>query len=942
MRAPAFAVLAAVTAGLSPAGAFASVPSGLPPALRNANPRTLSSGLYLSLAADGHFGGLVMPVTARTAAAGTNKGRPPVTLDARVGDNVVLDPDPSSLPAIQRAQAEPHLWRSAANPEVLAGTFQEGRYGVGGGALDCGYAISSDGGISWTRGLIPNLTASSGGAYLRGTDPVAAIDLNGDIYFLTLVTAQGAFDDGGLVVISRSTDGGASFSNPFVITAGSPTRMLDKEFLAVNDHAGTPHANRLVATWTEIDSDNNYDLYSATSDTAGSAWSTPVLIKPRDNLIDQATQPFFLPDGSLFVAYIANLTDTTFRIECKRSTDGGTTYPSTATVVVPAVQMWTDPSLRSGTFLITAWVARDTGTVFLTYAALAGSQPRVFVTKSMNNGATWSAPVAVSDNPAGISVVNAAIAATPDGQRVTVTYYDKRNNAAGADTVVDLYSNTSFDGGASWQPGVRLTEYSSDFHLAPLTDEGYMLGDYQAVVPPAVDGQPAVAITIDARDGNPDPCTIRYALASTAGFNGWRAARFSLADYGNAAVSGALADPDGDGISNAAEYFHQTNPRSADFGSLFETTPDYAASPAAFGVSYRYRLDGDNAFRVRWESSADGNSWAPADIIPGPTPENPVTPNDNAGAVDFAVAAGVRLFREEFSTDNFSTIAAGEVLVAHTDARLVNVSARGQVKTGASQLIAGFVVGGGNKNILVRGIGPALGPMGIADPVPDPQISLSPLGQPGTVFHNDTWAQSDATAELFARLGASALPADSLDAALTFPLLPQPYTAIVSDTAGRTGIGLAEVYDADAAPGDPTRPALVNLSARAEVGTGENILIGGFVIAGTQPKRVLLRAVGPTLADQGVTSVLADPVLKLFRRVGSDNQLVASNDDWQLAPNAVALSGTADRIGAFDLRTGTGRDAALLLTLAPGIYTAQVSGANDTTGIALVEIYDAD
>ncbi|HVU23357.1 MAG TPA: sialidase family protein [Opitutus sp.] len=944
MRANAFTLLANVAAGLAFANAIASVPPAgdLPPALRGVNPRTLSSGLFLSLATDGHFGGIVVPAAALAAAGGTNKGRPPAVLDARVGDNILLNPEPSALPSGQRSQAEPHLWRSAANSEVLAGTFQEGRYAAGGGALDCGYAISGDGGITWKRGLIPSLTTRSGGTYVRATDPVAAIDLNGNIYFLTLATAQGAFNDGGLVVLSRTTDGGTTFSNPVTVAAGAPSRALDKEWLAVNDRAGTPHANRLVATWTEIGSNNNYDLYSSTSDTAGTSWSTPVLIKPRDNLIDQATQPFFLPDGSLLVPYIANLTDTTFRIECKRSADGGTTYPSNATTVVSSVRMWTDPSLRSGTFLITAWVAQQTGTAFIAYVGLTGGgQPSVFVTKSTNGGATWSTPVAVSDNPVDDSVVNAAITATPDGQRVTVTYYDKRNDT-GIDTLLDLYSNTSFDGGLTWQPGIRLTEYSTNFRLAPLTSEGYMLGDYQAIVPPVAAGQPAVAITVDAREGNPDPCIVRYALESIPGYDGWRSARFSLADYANAAVSGPLADPDSDGICNAAEYSHETNPRLTDYGSLYFTSPDYHASPSNLSVSYLQRTDNDSAFDVRWESTTDGVHWGPADFVP-PTFGALAASEPDLADVLLAVTPGViEAFREVFSTDNFSTFASGEILLANTNARLVNVSARGQVKTGESELVAGFVVGGGNKSILVRAIGPGLAGMDVPTPLPDPQISLSPLGQPSVVFRNDNWAQSDATAVLFARLGAFAIPADSLDAALTFPLLPQPYTVVVSDTAGRPGVGLAEIYDADASPGDPARPALVNLSARAEVGTGENILIGGFVIAGTTPKRVLLRAVGPTLTDQNVQSVLADPVLKLFHRVDSGEHLIATNDDWELSPNALALSSTAQRIGAFALRSNGSRDAALLLTLTPGLYTAQVSGYNSTSGIALVEIYDAD
>ncbi len=131
-------------------------------------------------------------------------------LDGRVGLNIRLGNDPLQLPDNQRSQAEPHIIRSSVDPDFLVGTFQEGRFGSTGGALDCGYGVSRDGGLTWTRSLIPSLTRSLGGTYFRATDPVAAIDLNGNILINTLVAVTSNFSTAA-VVVSRSTNGGQSF-----------------------------------------------------------------------------------------------------------------------------------------------------------------------------------------------------------------------------------------------------------------------------------------------------------------------------------------------------------------------------------------------------------------------------------------------------------------------------------------------------------------------------------------------------------------------------------------------------------------------------------------------------------------------------------------------------------------------------------------------------------
>jgi hypothetical protein len=134
---------------------------------------------------------------------------------------------------------------------------------------------------------------------------------------------------------------------------------------------------------------------------------------------------------------------------------------------------------------------------------LAGN-PKIAFTKSSDGGNTWSSPMAISDNPAGDGVFNPAVNVSPDGQVVTVSFYDHRNNP-GSNTLVDLYYAQSFDGGATWEPNIRVSSISTDASLAPLTSEGYMLGDYQGIAESTNSTVPAIPVWIDSRSGDPDP-----------------------------------------------------------------------------------------------------------------------------------------------------------------------------------------------------------------------------------------------------------------------------------------------------------------------------------------------------------------------------------------------------------------------------------------------------
>lgn len=265
--------------------------------------------------------------------------------------------------------------------------------------------------------------------------------------------------------------------------------------------------------------------------------------------------------------------------------------------------------------------------------------------------------------------------------------------------------------------------------------------------------------------------------------------------------------------------------------------------------------------------------------------------------------------------------------------RIVNASVRATAGAAEKTLIAGFVISGAaEKSMLIRGVGPTLSTFGVASPLIDPTLELHSISSRRILCTNTGWTAVglEAISATATQLGSFALSAGSKDSALLTKLPAGVYTANVFGASGDSGVALLELYDADAA----TPEKLVNLSARTRVGTGDDILILGFVISGRMPKRVLIRGIGPSLAPFGVADCLANPRLELHNNKG---ELIAANDDWGGDPIVAA---TMAKVGAFPLADSS-KDAGLLLTLPPGVYTAHVSGVNQSTGVALVEIYEA-
>ncbi len=274
--------------------------------------------------------------------------------------------------------------------------------------------------------------------------------------------------------------------------------------------------------------------------------------------------------------------------------------------------------------------------------------------------------------------------------------------------------------------------------------------------------------------------------------------------------------------------------------------------------------------------------------------------------------------------------------------RISNLSVRVNVGTGDNTLLIGCVIGGagtgGLKPLLLRAVGPTLASYGVMGALLDPKLELLVPGAGAPLAANDDWAGDAQIITVGNMVGAFPLSSTaSKDAALYQTIANGAYTAQVTGVGGTTGITLAEIYDASSTAYTTSTPRLVNFSARAHVGTGDGVLLVGFVVEGTANRTLLIRAVGPTLANYGLSGALADPRLELIQMVNNAAVAVATNDNWAGDAQITSVGST---VGAFSLGSASSKDAAIVVSLPPGVYTATVVGVGHTTGVALIEVYE--
>jgi hypothetical protein len=282
-----------------------------------------------------------------------------------------------------------------------------------------------------------------------------------------------------------------------------------------------------------------------------------------------------------------------------------------------------------------------------------------------------------------------------------------------------------------------------------------------------------------------------------------------------------------------------------------------------------------------------------------------------------------------------------------TTSWLGNISTRAFVQTGDNVMIGGFIIQGTQpKTVIVRAIGPELipPPYNIPNALAEPTLELHD-GTGALIASNDNWQTTiiggiitqDQVQDI---QNSGHAPGDARESAIIATLQPGNYTAIVRGVNSTTGVALVEVYDLSP---DATPPSILgNISTRAFVQTGDNVMIGGFIVQGTEAKNVIVRAIGPELGlpPYNIPNALADPTLELHDGTGA---LIASNDNWQTTIiGGIITAGQSIGIQNSRLAPGQSRESAIIATLAPGNYTAIVRGVNNITGVALVEVYDLE
>lgn len=290
------------------------------------------------------------------------------------------------------------------------------------------------------------------------------------------------------------------------------------------------------------------------------------------------------------------------------------------------------------------------------------------------------------------------------------------------------------------------------------------------------------------------------------------------------------------------------------------------------------------------------------------------------GGVAFDDGAGTYLFVSAYSTIDVYSLASGALPgVTPAPKSLLNVSTRSVVGIEDNRMIGGFIITGDTaKQMAIRAIGPSLP---VENPLANPTLSL--YDSSGTLLtSNANWNQNHDQL-----VSAGLTPWDEHDAGLVTTLAPGSYTVVVSLEDGAGGIGLVELYDLSS----DNSGKVANISTRARVGTGNDVLIGGFIIGGGESTNIIARAIGPSLAASNVTGVMLNPVLDLH---DGNGVVLASNDDWRSTQEAEII--------ATHIPPSDDRESAIVVALPPGAYTAIVHGQNDSTGIALVEIYNLD
>jgi FG-GAP repeat len=382
-------------------------------------------------------------------------------------------------------------------------------------------------------------------------------------------------------------------------------------------------------------------------------------------------------------------------------------------------------------------------------------------------------------------------------------------------------------------------------------------------------------------------------------------------------------------------YLKASNPDATDFfGDSVAVSSDVAVVGAFQEASNADGINGDQNDNSAPQAGAayaftrSGTFWSQQAYVKASNSGNPdqfgfsVAVDGEAGVIGAQFESSIATGINGDQNDNSATSSGAAYIFTGLGGTtpiipLLNISTRLNVGTGENVLIGGFIVVGTDpKKVIIRAIGPSLP---LPDALADPTLELHKFD--GTIVTNDNWRDTQEQEVIDTTIP----PTNNLESSIVATLDPGPYTAIVAGKNNGTGIGLVEVYDLDQAADSQ----LANISTRGFVDMGDNVMIGGFIVGGQTSTTILVRAIGPSLSEVGVLDPLLDPTLELHN---SNGTLIGSDDNWKDSQQA--------EIEATTIPPTDDRESAIVQDLDPGAYTAIVRGKNDTTGVALMEVYN--
>lgn len=632
--------------------------------------------------------------------------------------------------------------------------------------------------------------------------------------------------------------------------------------------------SHLFAAWSE-----GASVVLCRSTDLGVTWSPPIQVTTGNSSVLSLTA-LTRPNGTPAVVLVW-VTQSTEKVQaCAwRGTTWAASDFTTPVALATTASPTRDPCVTS-----------DGSTVYTIWEDTRSGNDQLYLTQSTDFGVTWTAEQAVRSSPGGtiLSGGDPSLVALPGG-----TFYlgYQRINTVYLRTSTSLTAGFS-DLGAQGSGLFAHTAASASGVIAMAWEQftGSLFDDSKKTV--------GLSLSLDRGAGFDRPSAMPGSATATARTQAGLVLGSNTLDVFWLERSGTTP-----ALQHRTARFGivPSNPQPVTVTSSPAPVTVYPGSPANFSVV----VSGTAPFTYQWRRNGIPLEGATSSnlILSAPSEQD-------GGSYDVVVsnAAG-------------SVISAAATLtVLPSDSRITNLSVRTSLAA-SQRLVVGFVTQGGVKPVVMRAVGPGLAAFGVTGSMADPQLEL--YQDAVRIDQNDQWGGTTALITAFARVGAFALDAFSLDAALQGSVSGGRTVQVYS--AG-SGIVLVEVYDAEASA--PSR--LVNVSARNRVGTGDDRLIAGFTLVGNGTRRILVRAVGPTLAGFGVSGALSDPRLEVY----SGPVKVADNDTYSAATASHFAS-----VGAFALNPGS-TDAALLLTLAPGGYTVQVAGSNGGTGEALVEVYE--